>query len=415
MQYHYKTALRTYSVFRLVPLSVGFLLMAAISQPANAQWRIDPLVRLGGEYDDNATLDIRTDQEIALRGYLVEAGADFAYTSELTSFSFFPRLLLRNYSDNPEFDSDDIFLNARIEREMQFSTLGFRANFDRQPVRRAERADADIDVDDPDNIPGDDSGRVGLLGDRDKWRLTPSWSYRFSDVSSLDAVVDYFDVSYDEVFAGVLTDYSDAHLNLTYRRGISDRTSLVLLGTGRTFDSAQPDANEIQGFGLLAGFDRDLSEKTSLRAMVGAESTDQSIGNDVTEVVGNVTLIRRLETINMLAQYRRSVSASGAGKLSLRDQVSINFDRRLNEKISAGIGIRAYHSQNIGEADNSLLVEDREYIQLRTRFIWFLTEAFTIEMDYRYTVLDRGATIGEIANSNLVSLWFGYRANNPDL
>jgi hypothetical protein len=350
-----------------------------------------------------------------LRGVLLEAGADFAYDSQLTRFSFFPRVVSRNYSDNPEYDNNDIFLNARLERDTEFNTFGFRVNFDRQSVRRAERADADIDIDNPDDIPGDDSGRVGQTGNRDKWRFVPSWSHQFSNVSSIAAEIDYDDVAYEDVFAGTLTDYSDARLNLTYQRALSDRTSLVLLGTGRNFDSADEDANEIKGYGLSVGFNRDLSQTTTLRAMIGAENTDQGLTDTSTDIVGNLTLIRRLETINMLAQYRRSVNASGAGQLSLRDQINVNFDRRLTEKISAGVGITAYKNTDDSGSSSALPVDDRQYIQLRTRFRWYLTQAFTIEMEYDYTILDRGATIGEIANSNSVLLWFGYRPNNPDL
>ena len=36
--------------------------------PANSalaqDWRFEPIIRVGGEFDDNATLDIRTDEEV---------------------------------------------------------------------------------------------------------------------------------------------------------------------------------------------------------------------------------------------------------------------------------------------------------------------------------------------------------------
>jgi hypothetical protein len=48
---------------------------------------------------------------------------------------------------------------------------------------------------------------------------------------------------------------------------------------------------------------------------------------------------------------------------------------------------------------------------LQTLFTWYLSEAFVIEADYRYTVLDRSNAIGERSNSNRVGLWFVYQPN----
>jgi hypothetical protein len=384
-------------------------LVCLFSPASFAEWWIDPVVRVGGEFDDNATLQTRTDQEVSLEGFLLEASANFVYSSQRTTFNFLPRVLSRNYADNPELESTDVFLNSRFNYQMKNSSIGFRVNFDEQTVRTAERADADLDIDDPNDIPDDDSGRVGLLGNRSKWRITPNWSYQISELSTISADIDYFDVRYDDVFAGLLTDYTDGRLNLNYRRAFSDRNAFLITATGRRFDSADRNSNEVTGYGVLVGFERSLSEKTNLRAMIGVENTDQTLGQETSEVVGNITLARRLETINMLAQYRRSINASGAGRVSTRDQLSVNFTRRLNQKISAGLGIRAYHSEGLG---GTISIDDRDYVQLRTNFGWHLSSAILIEADYRYTILDRGNTLGERANSNHVTLWFVYQPNS---
>jgi hypothetical protein len=132
-------------------------------------WRFEPIVKVGGEFDDNATLDIRTDLEVELKGYLLDLRADVNYSSPTTSFFVQPRFLLRNYPDEPEFDSDDIFLRSNYQFQGPSSTLGFRANFDRQSVRTAERSDSDLEIEDPDEIPNNDTGRLFRFGTRDFW------------------------------------------------------------------------------------------------------------------------------------------------------------------------------------------------------------------------------------------------------
>ena len=390
------------------PMVLLSLLVSVVAVPQFAlaqDWRFEPVVRVGGEYDDNATLDIRTDTEVELEGLLVDLRADVTYSSATTSFFFQPRALIRNYPDEPDFDSDDYFLRSRFSHEGQSSTIGFRASFDQQAVRTAERAISDLDIDDPEEITDDDTGRILLFGDRSKWRISPFWDYRLSNISTIGADIDYFDVRYEDVLAGILTDYTDARLNLNYRRTFSNVHTGLLTVSARKYDTVAT-LSDITGYGLMAGFERALSEKMSLTAMIGFEDTQQSGLEFDPEPVGYINLVRDLETIRMFAQYRRSVVASGAGRLSIRDSLNLNFRRRLNERISAGLGVRAYQSRGVGGA---VSIDDRDYVQLQSTFLWYLSTSFVIEASYRYTVSDRSATIGERSNSNRINLWFTYQ------
>ena len=140
--------------------------------------------------------------------------------------------------------------------------------------------------------------------------------------------------------------------------------------------------------------------------MIGFEDTSQSGTALDPEVVGNVTLIRDLDTIRMFARYKRSVSAGGGGELTVRDAVNFNFRRRLSEKISAGLGIRAYQSDRI---EGATTVDDRKYVQLQSTFLWYLSTSMVIETSYRYTISDRSSAVGERSNSNQVNVWFVYQ------
>jgi len=395
-------------ILRLSVLGVLCTVILA-SLPANSvlaqEWKFEPVLRVGGEYDDNSTLDPRTDQEVDLSGVLLNARVDIKYASPATSLLLQPSVVSRNYNDDSVFDSDDYFLRSNFRRQATKSTLGFRVNFDQQSVRTGERSDSDLDIEDPDEIPNDDTGRVLRFGDRTKWRVSPYWEYQLSKVSKIGANFDYFDVQYDDVFAGILADYSDARLDLSYRRSFSNVTTWGIFLTGRRYDSDN-SPEEIDGYGVSAGIDHSLSETTRVRAMIGFEDTDESGTESDPDVTGSVTLTRNLETIRLLAQYRRSVNGGGAGRVTVRDSFNLNFRRRLSERISAGLGVRAYQTKETGGASS---IEDRDYVQLHSTLVWYLTRSFVIEADYRYTVQDRGDAFGESANSNQVNLWFVYQ------
>ena len=102
------------------------LILSVLALPniAGAQdWRFEPILRVGGEYDDNATLDVRTDGEIKLEGFLADLRADITYSSETTSFFLQPRVMVRNYPDEPTFESDDYFLRSQFTYRGQSNTL----------------------------------------------------------------------------------------------------------------------------------------------------------------------------------------------------------------------------------------------------------------------------------------------------
>ena len=382
------------------------IIAAALPDFAQAQdWRFEPIVKFGVEYDDNATLRVRTDEEIELEGLLLDIRANIYYASATSSFFLQPRVLIRNYPNEPDFDSDDYFLRSQYSHKGQTSTIGIRVNYDHQTIRTAERDISDLEIDDPTELTDDDTGLVLLSGTRNKLRISPYWNYRLSNVSSIGADLDYFDVGYEDVFAGLLSDYSDARLNLNYRRNFSDVLAGLLTVTARKFDTSA-ELSDITGFGLKVGFERALSEKMQLTVMIGMEDIDQEGIEIDPEVVGDVTLIRNLETIRLLALYRRSVTATGAGRLSVRDSINLNFRRRLSEKISAGLGVRAYQSRGIGGSPS---IDDRNYIQLQSSFLWYLTQSMVIEADYRYTILDRSESDGGRSNSNQINLWFVYQ------
>jgi hypothetical protein len=375
----------------------------AVTPIQAAEWRIEPLIRAAGDFDDNAVLTPRTDVDADISGYIIDASAKFAYSSELTDFFVTPTLRKRDYGD-PLYDSNDEFLEFGFDRDTQSSNFGVRGSYSFESVRTGERSDADLDVEDPDEIPDDDSGRVfATRTARETLRLWPAWTYRMSDASSFSVRLNFTDTSYDDRIPGIYTDWSNARANLSYQRRWSPRNTAILTGFYRKYF---PDlGDDGTGFGFNAGFQRNLNETTRLRALAGLEETEQGEGESDVNWVADVSLSRRLQTITLLVQYRRSISGGGSGTLNARDSINLNFTRELNERISAGLGVRAYQTTAL---ENAVNFDERDYLQLRAQFTWNMTQTWSLEANYRYTFSDR-EVLGESANSNNVTIWLNYR------
>jgi hypothetical protein len=406
-----------WSVVLVYCLAVFAVLVPSSSQAQG--WKFEPKVRAGVEYDDNADLAFRTDQEIEATGYILDLRADLNYTSPTKLFSLQPKAVFKRYSDESQFDTDDYFLRSHFRHKGQKTTIGFRFDYQQEAIRTAEQSNVDLDTVDPDELTDDSTARVFLTGTRDRLILAPSWAYQLSNISSIGARLQYIDVGYNGAAASLfLDDYSDVRLNLDYSRGFSDVNTGLMTITARKFDP-ESSAGVTTGYGVMAGFSHELSEKTRIRALFGFESIEQEGFDDDLEPGGSRTRSRTLEIIRMFVQYRRSISAGGSGAVSVRDAFSLNFDRRLNERISAGLGFRVYQTRASGGV---VSIDDRNYLQIQGRFQWYLSRPLIAEAYYSYTISDFsdspgiGSIAGERANSNRVGIWLVYQPRtNPRL
>lgn len=379
------------------------LFAGAVTTVNAAEWRIEPIVRLAADFEDNPYLSTFTDFE-SESGYIVEGSAEVSYFSDRSNFYFEPTLRSRSYGSESSLNSDDQFLNFGFNTGSQSTDFRIRGDYSRESVRTAERADADLDVTDPDDIPSDDTGLVDIQDRRERFLLTPSLLYRMSDISAISARLNYQDVRYADAFAGRLTDYTDSRMSLSYRRSWSERNIAIVGATYRNYQTDQGN-NEVAGIGFNVGFDRTISQTTEFRATVGLEDTETSSTDSEVSWVTNISLVRQLQTTTLLAQYERSISASGSGALGARDAINLNFTRRLNDLISAGIGARVYSTNSV---DKTLTFDERDYVQLRAQFTWHISQVFSIDTNYRYTFLNRDV-LGESSNSNQITLWFNYQ------
>jgi hypothetical protein len=380
------------------------------SQASHAQWELDPVLRVAWDYDDNATLNIRTDAEQEISGYIAEASINLRNSGERGFFSVTPMFRSRNYGSDNDRNSDDQFLNIGAGYDGVRNRFRFITNYEREGVRTAEAADADLDTEiDPDDIPDDESGRVFSQERRERIRVIPRWSFRLSDVSAINADVTYLDVMYsDDNLPRTLFDYRDTRLRLGYSRDFSSRTNAALTLTTRNYVTERDDGDRT-GYGFAASVGRSLTETTRIRAAVGMEKTERNIEPEDAQndpnLVYDFSIIRNMETTRLLAQYRQRIAPSGRGRLTKRDEFNLRFTRNLTERFSAGLGVRAY---TVNSLDNE--ANEQDYVQLRGQVIWQLSQVFAMQADYRYTVIDRAA-LGEGANSNRITVWLTYQPN----
>jgi hypothetical protein len=379
---------------------------------ATADWQFDPVLRAAFDYDDNATLSTRTDDEIDLSGYVGEASLDMIYTSPNAYLSMRPIVRTRNYGEEDDtWNSDDQFFDLLGFWEGEKNSFRIFGDFSREAIRTAEIADADLDTEiDPGDIADDQTGFVSTSERRNRYRLAPRWTYRFSNISSLETEISYLSTSYDETEDLVsLFDFTDINLRTQFLRNISEQTTTFFSLRARDYNSDRFGGDR-QSVELSGGLSRRISPTTQFRAQLGIESVDQEdVGLPTTSIDPQPTfelaLSRQLETIRFLAQYRRRVNASGRGVLTSRDEINLRFTRDLTERVSVGLAARAYTTDTISGISNS-----QDYIQIRGQVVWRISKSFSMQADYRHVVIDREQFDGA-ADTTRFTLWLSWQPN----
>lgn len=382
-------------------------LTALATCPAFAQeWRLEPEVRLGAEYDDNARLTAPPDPVQQIDGFILEGALGIAYNTQRAGLTFTPRLRSRNYDEVPDVDSNDQFYELEYDYEGLKSDFSIRSSYDIESIRTAERTQADIDEDEPTDIPTDDTGRTFSNDQRNRFRFSPQWSYELTERVSIGAQYTYMDVTYDEAAATFLRDYTDHRVEASIGRLFTERTRGYLEVGARTYEN-DLGTNDVDGIGAAVGIETEFSETTSLGFEVGYEDTeDNTTGESDSNVVGNFNIVRKLETLTMLANYRRNVAAGGTGRVTARDTLNLNVKKQFTERVAGGIALRAYQTDGLG--NQPVTFEERDQREAAAKLEIALSRAFSLEAEYSYTRLDRTNVEGT-ADSNNVFLWLVYK------
>lgn len=373
---------------------------------AQANWYVSPELGIGVEYEDNPRLSNIPGTTSSDVSYGAEAQLVLFYNTERTDFKVTPRLRSNWYRDNSDLDSNDQFLTFDFSQAGQKSNFQFRGEYASEATRRAERSDIDFDIDDPDEIPDNDSGGGFENGKRDRLRLSPELSLALTERVDLLFSGEYLDTSYDSSVTQ-LRGYTEYGMGASLGYKLTEKDTVSLnAGTGKfELEGSQFDSST-HAFGI--GYDRDISERTKFTMLVGSETTEDENGVDQNNPIGELSLTHRYALTRVIASYQRAVSSSGFGGLTLRDSIGLTVSRDMTQKLTLSGGIRSYQTSAL-DSSNVNFVE-RNYLQVRGRARWNLTREVSLDFDILYTDNERKAPnqITASSDSSRIGLWVNW-------
>lgn len=392
-------------------LCFGLVLCGISTFVSAQQWKFEPVVLVGAEYNDNIRL-IRDDR-LAIDGtaLIIDANARFVRRAETSEVRIAPRVRSWNYTDNSVEDFNDFLFDFFAMKQTQRGEFGFQTRLAREDILNAEIDDPDFDnpdVNDPVNL---DTGRIQVAGERDRVIVTPYFNYDLTEALGFGIRANYIDVDYDENQFNLI-DYTSAYLGTELEFRVSERSAWSLGAFGTNYDAdANVALNESQTVGADIGFRRQFSQTLEGWIRVGY----QNIESDVT-IVGvvvpesdNVTLFsagltQQNEISRVVLEASQDVDPNGSGFLQKRSQLRFRYERQLSPKMFGRIQARVQNSEELSELTNRL---ERDFQRYRIGLEWRLSRKWSIQADYEYTYQDYNDEVGD-ASSNAVAIGVVY-------
>lgn len=389
------------------PIHLAYISALLWNPVAQADWRATPTFGAGFESNDNANLTPDSALEESISGFGVNLGAVLAYQSQLTTFELKPSIDYEQY-DESEYDTTNEFLKFELNNRGQRYRLRFRGDLSNEVIRQGELGNVDFDAEDPSDIPVDDSGQTFSNNDRLRIVLAPEWQYDLTERANIGLFAEYVRTDFEEDPGQLGNDFAETEIGAEIGFDLSPRDNVGLQVYARETDFS--GGEDISGTGVGAFYRRSVSENTDLEFLLGVDQTEDINGEDESNPIGVVSFVRKYETGRLLGSFRRVVSGNGGGIVSVRDQLDLRGTRNLTERWSLGVGARAYQTDAL--QGDATAFDARDYVQVRGELAWRATQTWTIELNYRFTQLERDSFLSE-ADSNRFSLWFRYKPLTP--
>ena len=389
--------------------------VALISTQASAAWIFDPSAEIEAQYQDNVRLDQREESAIVSTASLQ---ARLRRETEITSASVVLGGTYIDYETDEDLDSQTLaYLSFGARRSGQRFQVGVSGRVSEDVLLRTARVvnnpifgtapdegSVDADLDQLNNQADIDVAVVDEQYDRRRVQVSPYFSYEVSEKTTVRLNYDFYEVSYEDDAEDVGFQGTKSYsIGAGFSHSINQKNAVGLTVTSERF---RPDLSEdVDNLEATLDWNRRISDRYSLRMQVGGRRSESDI-QDETGLLLRASLRRRFENGALSATLERSLYPNAFGDVLETDSFSINYNRRITERVGFDVSARAYATDD--PVANETFSQAQDYFVFTPRLTWAMSQATYLAVGYRYTFTDRERE-QDHSTGNMVSLSFGYR------
>jgi hypothetical protein len=365
--------------------------------PALAQeWRVQPTFNFRASYDDNITLD--PDAPESGLGSAVRAGVRAQRSTGNSTLGLLGGLSLNEFLDNSDLSNVAAFTGADGSYLTPRGQYRLNLSLSTQSTLTSETATTGIT---------DADGQQYRLG------ISPSWSYRLSERSTLGVNASYTQVFYDGVDDGSLSDYRSGNLSLSLSRSVTEIAGVSGVVSYGRYES-QGTASDSENLALQLGADYQLSETLSIDGLFGLRRTEvtspdvsgRSVTEDSTGPTFSLSLQQRLARGGGLnVRLLRELTPSGAAEVLDTTSVQVGYSYPVDERLRLNLSSRAYRNRQPGGETSA---SDRTYADAQLGLSYQMSPSWSVVVGYRHR-WQKLEEEPDSAQSNEVSLSLAWR------
>lgn len=369
-----------------------------------AQTFVQPRIDVRVENHDNFDLDPDGTPEGDIYGYIVDAQTLVGIFTERSETSVRPRLKLQEYPDRDDLEQIEAFLDLRSRYNWERSEFLMIGRYALQDSYNVETPDGVFDPLDPNFGNNADSSTVLVGETRQRLELSPTFKHSLTERINLGLGVNYETVSYDaDKGEPTRIDYDFTAVDGSLSWALNPQ-SKVGVGAFASQYQADDDSEETDAYGAGVGYSYNWSEVTGVEARLFYENDDVTVNEPVRVEEstsgwgGSLTAFRKLEVSDWRLVVSRTFIPTGDGGKSESDQLRLQYNRSLSERLSF-LGAARYETRNaLTETGGG---DDRDYARVDLSLNWFMTQTWYVQGGYGYTWLDRQTAAGDADNNRL--------------
>ena len=397
---------------------LGATVIALCSQGVlAAETYFEPMVSALVDYNTNRNLEVDEALEDPIVSYRGILQGTWGYTTETGGTIIRPRVDILRYQDRDDLDRTEEYIDLRSTRSTQKSDFKLIGRYSRRDIFNSDLAEAEFNELDPDDPSIPESGGAIAAGtSRAHFQVRPEYSYRISQRTGIGARLIAEATRFDVEIPNQHVDFDFLLAGITMSRVLSPRTRFALVPYVSQFET-RDDINRNDSVGIDASWNRALSENLDLRLSLTVEHSEVEIRDEITGEVtqeanstdyGPAILITREDEVGSLRfSIGRFFTPTNRGGKSVVDQLRLQYNRNIGERLSMTVAVRGFRSRIQGDI-LGVGGTDYDYARGEVGLRWALTRTWFLAGGYNYTWRDLELEQGSAVN-NAVFIAFGYR------
>jgi len=386
------------------------LVTASVGTALAADTYVQPQMELRAESNSNFNLVPGGSPDSDVYGYIADLQALIGIATPRSDTSIRPRVRFQEYPDRDDFEQFEAFFDLRSLYRWERSQLRTLGRYSRQDSYNAELPSGEFDPVDPDDPANPDSGVIVIGETRERYQVGPEFTFELTERTRAGVAANYQAVRYDSDTVSNHVDYDFYGGNVFVSWALDSRSDLTV-GTYTNRYEATDDSTETDAYGGALGYQFQWSEVAGLGVNISYEKDDTTefvpvtVEESASGWGGTVSAFRSGEVSAWRLTAGRTFIATGAGGKAESDQLRLQYDRDLTQRLRF-TGAGRYESRNSLSTGGQ--GSDRDYARADLSLRWMMAPTWYLQWGYSYVWQDQESATGS-AENNKFFISVGYR------